>query len=232
MVEYATKRWDQDRDRFDHVWCVADVDDYREDIDKAVRLASRAKISLVISNPCFEFWLLLHFTNHVAWLNDAAAAVAKVCRHVPSYDKTKLDFDSFAPGIHNAIDRRERSPTRAKITGTTRPPPCGGWPRPSWGLANVGQVCDHTSAAGRDWWSNTGLEVLPCLRRKWYQKPVDGATFDEAVTEMVAALREYADDWQDHLLGAPNHRASWGLVQLIRLSDDQRLRDWIVGAAR
>ncbi|HWE90354.1 MAG TPA: hypothetical protein VG317_12910 [Pseudonocardiaceae bacterium] len=60
----------------------------------------------------------------------------------------------------------------------------------------------------------------------------DGATFDEAVTEMVAALREYADDWQDHLLGAPNHRASWGLVQLIRLSDDQRLRDWIVGAAR
>ncbi|HWE90355.1 MAG TPA: RloB family protein [Pseudonocardiaceae bacterium] len=105
MVEYATKRWDQDRDRFDHVWCVADVDDYREDIDKAVRLASRAKISLVISNPCFEFWLLLHFTNHVAWLNDAAAAVAKVCRHVPSYDKTKLDFDSFAPGIHNAIDR-------------------------------------------------------------------------------------------------------------------------------
>ena len=28
----------------------------------------------------------------------------------------------------------------------------------------------------------------------------DGATFDEAVTEMVDALREYAHDWQDHLL--------------------------------
>jgi predicted RNase H-like HicB family nuclease len=59
----------------------------------------------------------------------------------------------------------------------------------------------------------------------------DGATFDEAVTEMIDALREYAEDWQDHLLDAPNHRESWGLVQLISLSDDEQLRDWLVGKA-
>jgi predicted RNase H-like HicB family nuclease len=60
----------------------------------------------------------------------------------------------------------------------------------------------------------------------------DGATFDEAVLETVDALREYADDWQEHLLDSPNHRENWGLVQLISLSDDEQLRDWIVGAAR
>ncbi len=60
----------------------------------------------------------------------------------------------------------------------------------------------------------------------------DGATFDEAIMEMVDALREYADDWQDHLLNSPNHRENWGLVQLISLSDDEQLRDWLVGAAR
>ncbi|MDA8370559.1 MAG: prevent-host-death protein [Nocardiopsaceae bacterium] len=60
----------------------------------------------------------------------------------------------------------------------------------------------------------------------------DGATFDEAVTEMVGALREYAEDWQDHLLDAPNHRENWGLVQLISLSDDEQLHDWLVGKAR
>jgi len=60
----------------------------------------------------------------------------------------------------------------------------------------------------------------------------DGGTFDEAVAEMIDALREYADDWQDHLLGAPNHRENWGLVQLIGLSDDEQLRGWIVGSAR
>ncbi|HEY0541404.1 MAG TPA: prevent-host-death protein [Actinoallomurus sp.] len=60
----------------------------------------------------------------------------------------------------------------------------------------------------------------------------DGATFDEAVDEMIDALREYAEDWQDHLLDAPNHRENWGLVQLISLSDDGQLRDWLVGKTR
>jgi len=38
----------------------------------------------------------------------------------------------------------------------------------------------------------------------------DGASFDEALEEMVDALREYAEDWQDHLLNAPNHRDKLG----------------------
>jgi predicted RNase H-like HicB family nuclease len=60
----------------------------------------------------------------------------------------------------------------------------------------------------------------------------DGATFEEAIAEMVEALREYADDWQDRLLEAPNHREHWGLVQLIGLSDDEQLRSWLVGPSR
>src|SRR5579862_8090488 len=60
----------------------------------------------------------------------------------------------------------------------------------------------------------------------------DGATFNEALSEMVEALREYAQDWQDHLLRAPNHRENWGLVQLISLSDDGQLREWLAGSAR
>ncbi len=60
----------------------------------------------------------------------------------------------------------------------------------------------------------------------------DGATFDEAISEMVDALREYAQDWQERLLNAPNHRGNWGLVQLISLSDDEQLRSWLVGPAR
>ena len=57
----------------------------------------------------------------------------------------------------------------------------------------------------------------------------DGATFDDAVTEMVDALREYADDWQDHLYNVPNHAANWGLVHLIELSDDDQLQQWLAG---
>ncbi len=60
----------------------------------------------------------------------------------------------------------------------------------------------------------------------------DGGSFDEAITEMVDALREYADDWQDRLRLAPNHQENWGLVQLIALSGDDELADWLVGAGR
>ena len=57
----------------------------------------------------------------------------------------------------------------------------------------------------------------------------DGGSFEEAVGEMVDALREYAGDWTDHLADVPNHRDNWALVQLITLSNDDQLRDWLVG---
>ena len=60
----------------------------------------------------------------------------------------------------------------------------------------------------------------------------DGATFDEAIDEMIVALREYGEDWQDRLLDAPNHRSNWSLVQFIGLSDDGQLRDWLIGPAK
>lgn len=59
----------------------------------------------------------------------------------------------------------------------------------------------------------------------------DGATFDEALMEMVDALREYADDWQDHLFNVPNHADNWGLVHLIALSSDDELREWLAGVS-
>ena len=55
----------------------------------------------------------------------------------------------------------------------------------------------------------------------------DGETFDEALDEMVAALREYAEDWADHLRHASNHEQNWGLIQIIDLSSDEELRDWL-----
>jgi predicted RNase H-like HicB family nuclease len=55
----------------------------------------------------------------------------------------------------------------------------------------------------------------------------DGETFEEALDEMVVALREYAEDWADHLRHAPNHGQNWSLVQIIDLSSDEQLRDWL-----
>jgi antitoxin (DNA-binding transcriptional repressor) of toxin-antitoxin stability system len=58
-----------------------------------------------------------------------------------------------------------------------------------------------------------------------------GATFEAAVADMADALREYAEDWP-RLQHAPNHRSHWGLVQLVNLSDDDQLLEWITGSAQ
>jgi hypothetical protein len=108
LVGYAAKLWDRDRDGFDQVWCVFDVDDFGDDVRAAVTIAKRRGVSLAVSNPCFELWLLLHFVDHTSWLNGANAAKLKLCRHVPDYDKTKIDFDVFAPGISDAIVRGQK----------------------------------------------------------------------------------------------------------------------------
>jgi predicted RNase H-like HicB family nuclease len=60
----------------------------------------------------------------------------------------------------------------------------------------------------------------------------DGASFEEAITDLTDALREYAAAWDDHLGTAPNHQQHWGIVQLIKLSDDAQLREWILGTPR
>ncbi|HRJ27243.1 MAG TPA: RloB family protein [Fimbriimonadaceae bacterium] len=50
---------------FDEVWCVLDADTFganSADHQKLER-AQRAKIKVIFSNPCFEVWHLLHFSN-------------------------------------------------------------------------------------------------------------------------------------------------------------------------
>lgn len=55
----------------------------------------------------------------------------------------------------------------------------------------------------------------------------NGNTVDEAIADLVPALREYAQDWDARLRLAPNHEQNWALVQLVNLSTDEELIDWV-----
>lgn len=59
----------------------------------------------------------------------------------------------------------------------------------------------------------------------------EGDTAEEAVDDLIDALRDYAEDWGERLRHAPNHRSSWALVQLVDLSGDDELHRWIQGIA-
>ncbi|MEU4886344.1 RloB family protein [Streptomyces xinghaiensis] len=97
----ATERSQGD---YDQVWCVVDVDQYR-DFDEAGRLADEHEVRLAVSNPCFELWLLLHHADHRA--------------HVADYKHVK----SLWPGTSGSA--------RAKTSTSTATTPrsgCGGVP--------------------------------------------------------------------------------------------------------
>jgi predicted RNase H-like HicB family nuclease len=58
----------------------------------------------------------------------------------------------------------------------------------------------------------------------------EGTTLEEATLDLIEALREYAEDWEDHLHTAPNHRGNWALVQLIDSSTNEELDAWLTGS--
>ena len=100
LVRYAASVFTADE--YDGVWCVVDTDSF--DIRAARTTAERLGVSLAVSEPCFELWLLLHFADHRAHVDNGTAACRLLAKHVPGYDK-RLDYEVFDRGVEKAITR-------------------------------------------------------------------------------------------------------------------------------
>ncbi len=77
--------------KFDEVWVIADIERGldRESLERAIRRADEEGVYLCLSNPCFEVWVLAHFTQKTRAFNDCDAVVKEVGRrkHWRGYDK-------------------------------------------------------------------------------------------------------------------------------------------------
>lgn len=67
------KRASAKSDPFDHVWCIFDVEakadqKSRPKIAEALDMARANRISVAVSNPCVELWILLHAREQSAWI--------------------------------------------------------------------------------------------------------------------------------------------------------------------
>lgn len=81
--------FDLDFEEGDTVWCVCDVDHHQNSaIQKASQTASLNKIKLILSNPSFELWYLLHFTTHQTPLNNVEL-IDKLKKFIPDYKKNE-----------------------------------------------------------------------------------------------------------------------------------------------
>nr|WP_176929800.1 RloB family protein [Lentzea albidocapillata] len=75
------------------------------DIAEAIAAAESAGISLAVSNPCFEVWLILHFADCTAGVAGPKAAEDKLRKHMPGYAKGTLDFAVLAGKVDKAVER-------------------------------------------------------------------------------------------------------------------------------
>jgi hypothetical protein len=92
-------------DDFDEIYCVCDCD-RRDYIDDVITEAKELGINIILSNPCFEFWYLLHHTFTTSSLNPQQAR-RELKKFNPDYKKSSEDIynrlkDSQELAIANA----------------------------------------------------------------------------------------------------------------------------------
>lgn len=97
----------------DEIYCVFDRDTHK-DFDKALDEAKKTRLKnfeAIVSDPCFEFWILLHFTKitpNFSTNQSPCEALQKhktFKQHFPNYNKSNYDFDDIiANHLNTAIE--------------------------------------------------------------------------------------------------------------------------------
>ena len=117
----------------DEAWLVVDKDQWQDEQLAQLHTWSQDadNYGFALSNPKFEYWLLLHFEDGTN-LGSASECSARLKKHLPGYDKG-LDIRNITP------DMIEDAIRRAKARDN---PPCGDWPR-TFGSTTVYKLVEN-----------------------------------------------------------------------------------------
>lgn len=104
----------------DEAWLVVDKDKWTDEqlAELNAWAATKDNYGFALSNPKFEYWLLLHFEDGNN-ISSPSQCDARLKQHLPDYDK-QIDAYHFTP------DRMAQAVQRAKKRDQ---PPCADWPR-------------------------------------------------------------------------------------------------------
>ena len=104
-----------EKGEFDRVFCVFDKDKHKNYEDALQRIDGQDPdvFSAIISVPCFEYWLVLHYQFTTRSLT-SAQAIAKTREYIDKYRKGKngvaaITFSRVDRAIRNAIKGRKQS---------------------------------------------------------------------------------------------------------------------------
>lgn len=109
---------EQDLQKDDEAWLVVDTDNWTDAQLTSLHQWSQKdrRYGFAVSNPMFEYWLLLHFEDGNG-ITSPQNCITRLKRHLPNYDKG-IHRDDVLSRIADAIHRAERKDT----------PACSDWP--------------------------------------------------------------------------------------------------------
>ena len=97
---------------YDEVWVVFDLekasDPRRRQADEAKKLAGADQIHFADSNPCFEFWLLLHVEHTTKPFADCRSVMVQLKRHWVNYAKGQSPPNEFLEKLPAAVANAQR----------------------------------------------------------------------------------------------------------------------------
>ena len=105
---------------YDSVWAVFDTEraDTNPKLNDALQKAKANRINVALSNPCFEFWLLLHDEFTTASFANCESVIRRIKdRYLPNYEKGNVDMDQYIPKIPIAVQNADHCRKYHKTAG-------------------------------------------------------------------------------------------------------------------
>jgi len=89
------------RTEYDKIWCVLDVESSvaNKNLQDAIELAKSKRINIILSNPCFEYWYILHFERISPKMKNCKDAIRMLDRYIKDYRKNDA-------GIFNKVSKK------------------------------------------------------------------------------------------------------------------------------
>lgn len=106
----SQKRGEVGNPEFDQVWCVFDTESqalYHQCI-QAVDYAEQEGLEVAISNPCIEYWYILHFEETTRPFMNGEEAKQWLRRYIQNYEENTSVFELIRNNTDIAIERAER----------------------------------------------------------------------------------------------------------------------------
>lgn len=98
-------------DEGDTIWCVFDRDDNTDEILRnAVLQAKKEGYRIIFSNPAFELWYLLHFTEQNAVIKDCQTVIELLQKpgRIEKYEKSVDVYDILKPMQEIALNNAKK----------------------------------------------------------------------------------------------------------------------------